>query len=196
MRICDQAKAAAELQELQEIWAGNIALASAEIAARERACAEASAASEVARLKVDAALCEARRTIEELEAAAAALMADAVLVSPPSSPASSSSSEGSNVAALAAKFAARGGGVLAPSPLDLCAVDTQRQVGLMLAVAAEDEAKVRELVQVYGVDPRAANHGFCGRYTGMSPYDLAYSKTSSMFTSVYNRMLDIMDGKQ
>ena len=57
-------------------------------------------------------------------------------------------------------------------------------------------AKVRELVQVRRVNPRAANHGFCGRYTGMSPYDLAYSKSSGMFTSVYNRMLAIMDGKQ
>ena len=68
-----QAKAAAELQELQEISAGNTALASAEI------------------LKLDAQLCEARRTIQEQEAAAAALMADAVHVSPPSSPALSSS---------------------------------------------------------------------------------------------------------
>ena len=186
LRICVEAKAAAELQAKD-----------AEIAALERASAEASAASEVVRREQVAQLCEAHRTTEEQ--AAAAPMADAVLVPPPSPPAPSSSSSGFNVAALpatpATRFGAFGGAVLAP-PLDFAQLDRQRQMELLLAVAAEDENKVRELVQVYGVNPHAANHGFCGRYTGMSPYDLAYSKSSGMFTSVYNRMLAIMDGKQ
>jgi len=185
LRIRVEAKAAAELQAMD-----------AKIAALERASTEA----EDARRKLDAQLCEAPRTIQEQAAAAAAPMADAVLVPPPSPPASSSSSSGFNVAALpatpATRFGAFGGAVLAPSPLDFAQQDRQRVMELMLAVAAEDEAKVRELVQVYGVNPHAANHGFCGRYTGMSPYDLAYSKSSGMFTSVYNRMLAIMDGKQ